>query len=262
MRALVDSGIHLARSEVSPKLAERLQRALSFPNPEYLDRLRLGLSTRTVPERLCFLEETVDGLRLPRGAIQTLRRLAGDEGLTICCEDRRTRPAELISPLRNPPLRPYQERAVAAMAAVTQGLVIVPCGGGKTRIGIGALTRLATPALILVHTHDLAEQWREQVHDLLGIEAAVVGDGRTVLAPITIALVQTLTRFGPGQLDAFLATFGLLLLDEAHHCPSTTFRGVVHLTGHVDSKRSAAVATKVAEGVPGVHSVDNELQVR
>lgn len=42
----------------------------------------------------------------------------------------------------------------------------------------------------------------------------------------------------------------------------TTFRGVVHLTGHVDSKRSAAVATKVAEGVPGVKAVDNELQVQ
>ncbi len=227
MRALVDSGIHLAGSDLSPKLAERLQRALSFQNPEYLDRLRLGLSTRAVPERLCFVEEAVDGLRLPRGAIQTLRQLAAAAGLTICCEDRRTRPAELLSPLRNPPLRPYQERAVAAMAAVTQGLVVVPCGGGKTRIGIGAVAHLATPALILVHTHDLAEQWREQVHDLLGIEAAVVGDGRTALAPITIALVQTLTRFGPGQLDAFLATFGLLLLDEAHHCPSTTFRGVV-----------------------------------
>lgn len=227
MRARVDAGIHLSRAEVSPRLGERLRRALSFPNPEYLDRLRLGLSTHGVSERLCFLEESGAELRLPRGAIQTLRRLAVVEGDIVHCDDQRLVPSERLPGLPDPPLRPYQERAVAAMVSVTQGAVVVPCGGGKTRIGIGTLARLATPTVILVHTLDLGEQWRAQLRELLGVEAGLVGDGEEAVAPITLALIQTLTRWEPVRLDRFLAGFGLLLVDEAHHCPSTTFRAVV-----------------------------------
>lgn len=227
MRARVDAGIQLARGEAPAKLVERLRRALSFPNPEYLDRLRLGLATRDVPERLCFLEDGAEGVRLPRGAIHILRQHAGAEGEVLHCEDRRVLPAASLGELVEPALRPYQERAVAAMAAVTQGTVIVPCGGGKTRIGIGALTRLRTPTLILVHTLDLAEQWRAQLRELVAIDAGFVGDGEERIAPVTIALIQTLTRWSSERLDELLAGFGLLLVDEAHHCPSATFRVVV-----------------------------------
>jgi len=227
MLARVDSGIRLAGAEVTPKLAERLRRALSYPNPAYLDRLRLGLSARGVPERLCFLDEDGDGLRLPRGAIGTLKRLAAVDGVLVACEDRRVVPAERLPDLPCPPLRPYQERAVDAMIRVTQGTVVVPCGGGKTRIGIGATSRLRTPTLVLVHTLDLAEQWRSELKALLGVDASLVGDGEVTTGPVTVALVQALTRRDPGWLDEFLGGFGLLLLDEAHHVAAQVFHELV-----------------------------------
>jgi len=227
MRVRVDAGLTLARPEVSPKLDERLRRALSFPNPEYLDRLRLGLSTRGVPERLCLVEQTSAELRLPRGAIHALRRLAALDGVIIQCDDRRVLPVERLDECPAPPLRPYQDRALRAMVNVTQGTVVLPCGGGKTRIGVAAIARLRTPTLILVHTLDLAEQWRGQLRELLGLEAGLVGDGEETVSPITVALVQALARWEVPRLDALLERFGLLLVDEAHHCPSTTFRAVV-----------------------------------
>jgi len=227
MRARVDAGITLARADVSPKLEERLRRALSFPNPEYLDRLRLGLSTRGVPERLCFVEESGAELRLPRGAIHALRRLAALESVIVHCDDRRVLPADGLAGLSVPSLRTYQDRALSALVNVTQGTAVIPCGGGKTRLGVAAIARLRSPALILVHTLDLAEQWRGQLRDLLGIEAGLIGDGEEAIAPVTIALVQALARWERTRLDALLGRFGLVIVDEAHHCPSTTFRAVV-----------------------------------
>jgi len=227
MLARVDSGIRLARAEVPAKLQERLRRALSYPNPAYLDRLRLGLSARSVPERLCFLADDGDVLRLPRGAIGTLKRLAAVDGEIVSCEDRRVTPSERLPELPSPSLRPYQERAVEAMLRITQGTIVVPCGGGKTRIGIGAISRLRTPTLVLVHTLDLAEQWRAELKGLLGIDACLVGDGEVNTGPVTVALVQALTRRERGWLDDFLSGFGLVLLDEAHHVAAQVFHDLV-----------------------------------
>lgn len=227
MLARVDSGIRLARAEVPAKLQERLRRALSYPNPAYLDRLRLGLSAHGVSERLCFLGEDGDDLRLPRGSIGTLKRLAAVEGEIVSCEDRRVQPEMRLPDLPAPPLRPYQERAVKVMERVTQGTVVIPCGGGKTRIGIGVTARLRTPALVLVHTLDLAEQWRSELKVLLGLDAGLVGDGEVTTAPVTVALVQALARRDRGWLDGFLAGFGLLLLDEAQHVGAPTFYKIV-----------------------------------
>jgi superfamily II DNA or RNA helicase len=227
MLARVDAAIRIARGQVPAKLEERLRRALSFPNPAYLDRLRLGLSAHGIPERLCFVEADADALRLPRGAIHTLRRLAALDGEIVRCEDCRVLPAERLPELPLPPLRPYQERAVEVMVKRTQGTVVVPCGGGKTRIALGALARLRTPALILVHTLDLAEQWRRELRQVLGVEAGLVGGGEVAPAAVTVALVQALATWEAAKLEAFLAGFGVLVLDEAHHCQSTTFRAIV-----------------------------------
>lgn len=227
MLARVDSGIVLLRRDLSPRLEERIVRKLSFPNPAFLDRRRLGLSTWSVPEELCFLREVRNTLRLPRGAVHILKHLAAVEGEIVGFDDRRCLPEARLPALAEPPLRPYQERAVSAMLRVTHGTIVVPCGGGKTRIGIGAIARVRTPALVLVHTLDLAEQWRSELRALLGLEAGFIGDGEATPAPITVAVVQALIRWKRPRLDAFLAGFGLVLLDEAHHVAAPVFHEVV-----------------------------------
>jgi superfamily II DNA or RNA helicase len=103
----------------------------------------------------------------------------------------------------------------------------LPAGGGKTRTAIGGIAKLETPTLILVASLDLAEQWRTQIGALLGAEVGLVGDGAVDVRPITVATVQTLARWDDRDLDAFLARFGLLVIDEAHHVASPTFRRVV-----------------------------------
>jgi len=227
VHARVDAAISLDAREVPPKMLERLCRALSFPNPAYLDRLRLGLHTGAEPETLCFAQERGDVLRLPRGAIHVLRRIAAQDGIIIACDDARVLPEAKLEALRELPMRDYQARAVDKLAKVTQGTVIVPCGGGKTRVGISAIARLRTPTLVLVHTLDLAEQWLGELKGRLGVDAGLIGDGEEHVAPVTVASIQALVRWEPSKLDAFLEGFGLLITDECHHCPSSTFRQII-----------------------------------
>ena len=227
MLARVEAAIRIDRGAIREKLLERLRQALSFPNPAYLDKLRLGLRPGGEPEVLCVLDEDRDEVRLPRGAVHVLRRMAALDGVEVECDDRRVLPTTMLPELPDVGLRDYQERAVGKLSRVTQGTVVIPCGGGKTRVGIGAIGRLQTPARVLVHTRDLAEQWSREIRSLLGVEAGIVGGGDDQPAPVTVAVIQTLVRWEPARLEAFLAGFGLLILDEAHHVAASTFREVV-----------------------------------
>jgi superfamily II DNA or RNA helicase len=134
--------------------------------------------------------------------------------------------------------------SVDKLAKVTQGTVVIPCGGGKTRVGMGAIARLRTPALILVHTLDLAEQWLGELRDKLDVAAGLIGDGEECPAPVTVAVIQALVRWEPAKLDAFLGGFGLLILDEPHHVAASTFRssstGVPRATASASRQRPSA----------------------
>lgn len=227
MRVRVDAAITFPVGEVSAKVVERLRLALTFPNPAYLERVRMGLSVGVEPEALCLLDEREGVVRIPRGAIHALKRAAAADAVAIACEDARAFPCALLEQPGELPLRDYQARAVDKLVRVTQGVVVIPCGGGKTRVGMGAIARLRTPTLILVHTLDLAEQWLAELREKLGMEAGLIGDGTERTAQVTVAVIQALVRWDPKKLDEFLATFGLMIIDEAHHTPASTFRQVI-----------------------------------
>lgn len=227
MYAQVDSALTINKNDMPTKLLERLYRALSFPNPAYLKRQRLGLRQGDELETLCFVKEKDGKVRLPRGAIDALRDVASANGFAIRCNDVRVLPHFKIQVSRHLSLRDYQQIAVDKLTKVTQGTVVIPCGGGKTRVGLGAIAHLQTPTLVLTHTLDLAEQWRFELFDKLGIEAGFIGDGEVFKRPVTIAIVQALIRWEQSKLDALLKDFGLLIVDEGHHIAANTFHAIV-----------------------------------
>lgn len=230
MLARVDSCLHLDAREVSPKFVEQLVQALSFKNPEYEDRKRRGLYLGSTPEKLCFLEQEGYQLRAPRGAIDIVKSLAKQRGISVTCEDRRVLPIATLGGLRPLAMRSYQRDGVDRFARVRQGTVIIPCGGGKTRVGMGAIAALLTPTLVLVHTHDLAQQWIREIEEQLGIEVGFVGGGecRPSLHGVTVAIIQSLVTMQREPLDRFLRCFGFLILDEAHHVAASTFHTIVN----------------------------------
>jgi superfamily II DNA or RNA helicase len=124
-------------------------------------------------------------------------------------------------------LRPFQEIAVDKMLAKDFGTLSSATGSGKTVMALYIISRRKQPALIIVHTKDLAAQWVERIEAFLGIESEAIGfigSGKKVIGDkITVALVQSLYKCA----EEVAGKIGFLLVDECHRCPSRTFTEAV-----------------------------------
>ncbi|MFH2007393.1 MAG: DEAD/DEAH box helicase family protein [bacterium] len=116
--------------------------------------------------------------------------------------------------LRPPSLRPYQTGALIAWrSAGWRGVVALPTGSGKTRVGLAALVKLKTATLVLVPTRVLLHQWVEEVGRLLPGAVGIYGDGRRELAPVMVSTFESAYR----HMSRWGNRFELLIVDEAHH---------------------------------------------
>lgn len=148
-------------------------------------------------------------------------------------------------------LRPHQVAALDAWRTEESGVVVAPCGAGKTMIGLGAIAAVNTPALVLVHTLDLARQWVERCGaQLADAEVGLVGGGKDQGdRRIVVATIQTLARRPWWETYQWAQRFGLVILDEAHHVPASTFLGVV---GAIPARHRLAL-TATPERPDGLH---------
>jgi superfamily II DNA or RNA helicase len=229
MRAVI-AGTIAFRAEHCPPLAlERLRRDLSFPNPEYVSRRRMHRQVDGVPQRIHCLNEHRDGsVEIPRGAVDLLRKRLAETGAALDFEDRRVLHPR-VDFASTVDLRPYQETAVQKMLLGVQGTVVMPCGGGKTVAGTAAISAVGQPTLVIVHTHDLLEQWSDTVRRILDIEPGIVAEGACAPSTVTVATVQTLVRLSRERLSDLASGFGCVIVDEAHHAPANTFQAVLNL---------------------------------
>ncbi|MFD2333030.1 DNA repair helicase XPB [Cohnella sp. GCM10020058] len=141
--------------------------------------------------------------------------------------------------------------AVAAMAGGS-GVVVLPCGAGKTWVGIGAVARLACETLILTPNTVSVTQWTRELRraTTLGDEQIGVYTGeRKEVRPITVATYQVLTSRGGGGSNAHWRLFqdrnwGLIIYDEVHLLPAPVFRLTAELQA---TRRLGLTATLVRE---------------
>jgi len=208
--------------EKARNLQEMLLARFTYENPVYWEARRNRRPCRHIPRRIVLCEASGDGLvTCPRGALDEVLRIVGLDADRV--RDRTAFPTRAQWAFRGT-VRPYQEQAIQAVLASRQGVVQAPTGSGKTVIAMALIARLPTPALIVVHTSVLFEQTAEQVRRFLGVEPGMVGQGREEVSDVTIAMVQTLMR---RDLEPWRDRFGLVILDEAHHCPAETFKTVI-----------------------------------
>ncbi|WP_447925850.1 DNA repair helicase XPB [Georgenia muralis] len=148
-------------------------------------------------------------------------------------------------------LRPYQEEAVETFWHGGSGVVVLPCGAGKTLVGAGAMARSSTTTLILVTNTVSARQWREELVRRTSLSEDEIGEysgSRKEVRPVTIATYQVLTTKRKGVythlelLDAH--DWGLILYDEVHLLPAPIFRMTADLQAR---RRLGLTATLVRE---------------
>ncbi|UCN14121.1 DNA repair helicase XPB [Cellulomonas iranensis] len=148
-------------------------------------------------------------------------------------------------------LRPYQEQAVEGFWHGGSGVVVLPCGAGKTLVGAGAMARSSTTTLILVTNTVSARQWRDELVRRTTLTEDEIGEysgTRKEIRPVTIATYQVLTTKRKGVyshlelLDA--RDWGLVVYDEVHLLPAPIFRMTADLQAR---RRLGLTATLVRE---------------
>lgn len=148
-------------------------------------------------------------------------------------------------------LRPYQRQAVDSFSEGGSGVVVLPCGAGKTLVGAGAMAQTRTTTLILVTNTVSARQWRDELLRRTTLTPEEIGEysGQSKeIKPVTIATYQILTAKRGGKyahlalLDAL--DWGLVLYDEVHLLPAPVFK----LTADLQARRRLGLtATLVRE---------------
>lgn len=148
-------------------------------------------------------------------------------------------------------LRDYQQQAVAGFLAGGSGVVVLPCGSGKTIVGVAAMAELAATTLILVTNTVAARQWKAELLHRTSLTDEEVGEysgARKEIRPVTIATYQVLTTRRKGvynHLDLFDARdWGLIIYDEVHLLPAPVFR----FTADIQARRRLGLtATLIRE---------------
>ncbi len=148
-------------------------------------------------------------------------------------------------------LRPYQEQAVEQLWHGGSGVVVLPCGAGKTLVGAATMAQAQATTLILVTNTVSARQWKKELllrttltEDEIGEYSGAVKEIR----PVTIATYQVMTTRRKGvyaHLELFEARdWGLVIYDEVHLLPAPIFRMTAGLQAR---RRVGLTATLIRE---------------
>ncbi|MEK3915325.1 DNA repair helicase XPB [Paenibacillus sp. FSL H7-0331] len=155
-------------------------------------------------------------------------------------------------------LRDYQQVAVDSFyqegsTLGGSGVLVLPCGAGKTLIGIAAMGKLNCATLILTTNSTSVKQWKREILDKTNVTEDMVGEYSGLIKqvrPITIATYQILTyRKSKDDLFVHMDLFnkrdwGLIVYDEVHLLPAPVFRVTANIQA---TRRLGLTATLIRE---------------
>jgi len=148
-------------------------------------------------------------------------------------------------------VRPYQREAADSFWHGGSGVVVLPCGAGKTLVGAAAMARAQATTLVLVTSTVAARQWKDELLRRTSLTDDEIGEysgARKQVRPVTIATYQVMTTRRKGAyahlelLDA--RDWGLVVYDEVHLLPAPVFRMTADLQAR---RRLGLTATLVRE---------------
>ena len=148
-------------------------------------------------------------------------------------------------------LRDYQSYAAESFWEGGSGVVVLPCGAGKTIVGAASMAQAQTTTLILVTNTVAGRQWRGELLRRTTLTPEEIGEysgERKEIRPVTIATYQVVTRKTKGEYRALelfdSRDWGLIIYDEVHLLPAPVFRMAADLQSR---RRLGLTATLVRE---------------
>lgn len=197
------------------ELCNRLKALLQWPNPEYIKRMEAGRSVYNVPRDIVLWKRKGDDFIVPFGILRTLFKW----GVKVIPETHLTDDSSVFSGFVDN-LYDYQENALKEALNARNGVLVAPCGSGKTQVGLAICGELGQNTLWLTHTHELLQQSMERAKLYFpDVPMGTITGGKiNAVNGITFATVQTMARI---DLSSFRNFWNVVIVDECHRCVGT-----------------------------------------
>jgi len=237
MHKIVRAGAIFSDSDA---IMEDIERSTAQENPSWRQWKRdLDAGRRAkyvMPERWIYCSGSVDSFvpdlfaRFGRskGLIWAPRHAPGTDRMNTeplaCRPDAHAIPLDALGCT----LRDYQVDACASAQSVSSGVIVAPCGSGKTTIGVALGATASTNVLVLVPSLDLAKQWYDRIRQMAPDQDVHIRTSKNPLCKRwTICTLQGLDRLNWADRWEIGKRHGLILVDECHRIPARTFGAVL-----------------------------------
>ena len=233
-----ENGLIMEKRGISQRGILALRHLASYGNPEFFAKQAMRISTYGIPRMTVAYEEDAEMIRLPRGVEPALVELLESVGVQADIQDKRISGRTIDVEFKGQ-LTDHQEQAFQAMVDQPTGVLAATTGFGKTVIAAKMIAAIRRPTLILVHTKELAAQWRERLNQFLTINETVeskrkvksvigqIGGGKkNPHGIIDIALIQSMVNRDKSVKD-HIHGYGLIVVDECHHISAVNFSRVL-----------------------------------
>ena len=225
LKILLANQIYIPVNTLPSKLLARLKRLASFANPVFFKTQAMRFSTHGIPRYISLARIEQDYLVTPRGCLEDITQLLKEQDIAIEIDDRREAGNNLKGIKFLGELRGDQKQAVKKLIVHDIGILHAPTAFGKTVTAIGVIAKRRVNTLILTHTRQLVDQWKERLSAFLeGVNIGVVGGGkRKPTGCIDIATYQSLLKRKENSVDPLLLDYGQVIIDECHHISAPNY---------------------------------------
>lgn len=214
MNATADNNI-VIELPIENSLFQTLSDKLRWTNPDFIKRQEAGRSTWNCPREIILYQRKGNKLIVPFGMLNMLWK----NGATVCPTEHLISPRSVFNASVDN-LYDYQQEALEEALKARNGVLVAPCGSGKTQIGLAVCAELGLNTLWLTHTGELLKQSMDRAKQYMEhVPMGTITGGKVnAVSGITFATVQTMSKIDLGLYKDF---WDMIIVDECHKCVGT-----------------------------------------
>jgi len=235
--------LYVKKEGISQKALNQIKRLAAFKNPEFYKAQAMRLPIYNKPRVIAISDETEQYICIPRGCEEKLNSLLDQAGVYVEYIDERNT-GKSINVEFNGQLREEQKIAVQKLLEYDTGILSATTAFGKTVIGARLISERKVNTLILVHTRQLLDQWKERLKQFLIINEELtkqekkrglkkelsiigqIGGGKNnANGIIDIAVMQSLVK--KGEVKELVKDYGMVIVDECHHVAAFSYEQIL-----------------------------------
>lgn len=264
MHIVLKDGIYVDTLNLMPRLQNHIRSIAAFDNPVFYKNKRLGYSNYYNFSSVYMGKDTEGYICIPRGLYDNLIASCKEAGIEYEVTDRGEKGRPIRVSFRGD-LKTQQDLAAQRLLAFDHGILNAATAFGKTVVCSYLIAQRKVNTLILLHSKDLLEQWVEELNRFLDINGEppvyktksgrekqrssavgiLYGSRNTLTGLIDVAMVGSI--YSKGRFNELINSYGMVLMDECHHCGSTTS---VEVMKKVDARYVYGVSVTVITTEP------------